>query len=120
MWKCRLCKAGLAILIAVILALVIKAILSGGALAAVVAKLGVTVKAGADGFQAWQAFIIWLGAKIGYEGAIKELGYTVFSAILAAGAASIYFISDIIGWLLCLLCKLVGACDECEKPSILR
>lgn len=121
MWKCRICKITVYAILAVLLFLAIKAILTGGALGTLFANLGATGAAGKTGFQAWTAFILWLAPKVGVEaGAATALGYKVFAAILTAGAAFVYAIADIVAWLVCLFCKLLGACEECETPSFLR
>jgi hypothetical protein len=120
MGKCWLCKGVIYAALAVALYLVINALLTGGALAGILSTLGVTGVEGKTGFALWTAFITWC-APAGASVAIKSaLGYKVFAAILALGAAAVFALADIIAWLVCLLCQAMGACDECEKPAILR
>lgn len=122
MWACRICKGTVYLVLAVLLYFAIQALLTGGALGSIFSSLGATGAAGKSGFAAWTAFITWLATKVGVEGgdAIKDLGYSVFAGILTLGAAAVYAIADIVAWLVCLFCKLLGACDECEKPSIFK
>jgi len=120
MWKCYLCKGTIYAALAVLLFLAIKAILTGGALGSIFSALGAKAAAGKSGFAAWTTFITWLAPE-GAAAAVKTaLGYKVFAAILTAGAAAVYLIADIVAWLVCLICQAIGACEECEKPSILR
>lgn len=117
-WGCTICKVIVGLVLLIILGALIYALLSGGALPAILSQFGISVKAGADGFGAWTAFINWLAGKFGIEGAAatKLLGYEVFSGIIAAGAGAMYLLADIVSWLLCLVCKLIGQCDDCKRP----
>ena len=120
MWKCYLCKGTIYAALAVLLYFAIQAILTGGALGSIFSALGASGAAGKSGFTAWTAFITWLAPE-GAAAAVKTaLGYKVFAAILVAGAAVVYALADIVSWLVCLICQAIGACKECEKPSILR
>lgn len=121
MWACRICKGVIYAALAVLLFLAIKAVLTGGALGAIFSKLGASAAAGKSGYAAWTAFIAWLGAKFSVEGKeLAGLGYTVFSGILTACAIGLYALSDLVAWIVCLFCRALGACDECEKPDFLK
>ena len=120
MWKCWVCKGTIYAALAVLLYFAIQAIMTGGALGTIFSGLGAESAAGLSGFRAWTAFITWLSPEGATAAVRTALGYKVFAAILAAGAAAIFLLADIVAWLVCLICKAMGACDECETPSIFR
>ena len=78
----------------------------------------------------WQKFIVWLYGVLVAKGwlaaatgaakgaAIKALGYKIFAAILVASHAAAFVLADYINWFLCEICKFIGACEECEEPSL--
>ncbi|MCI0749413.1 MAG: hypothetical protein L0Y32_02545 [Nevskiales bacterium] len=99
--KCTLCKLAVGAAITVALAAILYSIISSGG----------------GAWPVWIKFITALGAKWGIEGAaLKTLGYKVFSALVALGAALVYLISDLIAWLICKVCMAIGACKQCP-PS---
>lgn len=96
--KCRLCKIAVGIAFAIALAAIIYSIMTSGG----------------GAYPAWIKLVTAIGAKFGVTGAaLKGLGYALFSAILAAGAALVYLISGIVEWLICIICQAIGVCEEC-------
>lgn len=83
-------------------------------IAALTAIIYTIVSSGGGAWPVWTKLVASIGAHFGIKGAaLSSLGYKLFSALLALGAAIIYLLADIIDWLLCIICQAMGACDEC-------
>jgi hypothetical protein len=88
--------------------------------AALTAVVAVIVSSGGGALPAWIKFITWLGAKLGIEGtaALKPFGYKIFTILMAIGASLVYILADVIDWVLCKICELLGQCTKCPAPSL--
>jgi len=98
---CRLCK--------ILVGLVI--------LAALIAAVSALLSLGAGAYPLWTSFVRLVAAKFGLT-AGAALGYKLFSLLLGLGGALIYVLADYIDWILCLICRFLGKCEDCPEPHL--
>jgi hypothetical protein len=91
-------------------------------IAALTAAVAALVSSGGGALPIWIKFVTWLGGAVGIEGgaALKTFGYGLFSTLMALGATLVYVLADVIDWILCKICQLLGSCaaGACPPPTL--
>ncbi len=101
---CRWCKIAVGFIIFVALTAAVAAIVSSGG-----GAVPVFIK-----------FATWLGGALGIEGAAALLtfGYWLYTVLTALGVGLVYVMADVIDWILCNVCELLGSCSGCQAPTL--